>query len=114
MDETVGSGSSNLDQANIFYGVGNLDSVARHVDDDVVLAKPEADHARQVGKLVAVLVPDLRYVVEVLVRLPKVAVVNREIRPGVSAKWRLLRLGGGASVQRGLIEILSLDASHEA
>jgi hypothetical protein len=62
---------------------GDLDLVGRHVHDDVVLPHPDPGHARQVRQLVAVRIPDLCDVVQVLVRLPEISVVYYAIRPSV-------------------------------
>jgi hypothetical protein len=70
---------------DVFYHLGDDDVVARHVDDDVVLADPDPGDARYVGQLVAVLVPNLRDAVEMLFRLPKITIVDRAIRPSESS-----------------------------
>jgi hypothetical protein len=54
----------------------------------VVLPYANPGHAGQVGQLVAVSIPDLRHVVEVLVRLPEISVVDYAIRPSVSRGCR--------------------------
>ena len=59
-----------LDYLHVFQHRGDLDLVARHVDDDVVLSHPYPGHSRQVGELVAVRVPYLGDVIQVLVRFP--------------------------------------------
>jgi len=60
---------------------GDLHVVRRNIAYDVVLAHPNPGHAGQVGQLFAVRAPDLRYVVQMLVRFPEISVVYRLIRP---------------------------------
>src|SRR5579872_124517 len=88
--ETFACGSlpvspENLDYMDIFYHFGNLDLLIRHIQDDVVLPHSYPGHAGEIGQLVTVLVPYLRQVVQMLVSLPKKAIVYRAIRPIHSA-----------------------------
>lgn len=55
---------------HIFYHVWDVDVVVRHVEDDMVLTHPDAGDAWQISQLVAVLIPYLREMVQVLFRLP--------------------------------------------
>jgi hypothetical protein len=50
----------------------------------MVLPHPDAGHARQVCQRIAVLIPYLREAVQMLVGLPKITIVDREIRPSAS------------------------------
>jgi len=65
-----------FDDYDVFQHRGDLDLVVRHVRDDVVLPHPDPGHAGQVGQLVAVRIPDLCDVVEMLVCLPEISVVD--------------------------------------
>ncbi|MGH9918744.1 MAG: hypothetical protein ACRD6W_07750 [Nitrososphaerales archaeon] len=66
---------------DVFQHRRYLDLVRRDVNDDVVLPYADPRDARQVGQLVAVRVPDLRDVDEVLVCLTEISVVYHSIRP---------------------------------
>jgi hypothetical protein len=72
---------------DVFHHRRDLDLVCRDVHDDVVLPDAYPGHAREVGQLFAVRIPDLRYVIEVLVRLPKISVVDYAIRPSASSVY---------------------------
>ena len=73
--------SANFDHLDVFHHRRDLDLVARDVDDNVVLPNAYSSDAGQVCQLIAVGIPDLRHVVEVLVRLPEIPVVYYAIRP---------------------------------
>jgi hypothetical protein len=66
---------------DVFQHRWDLDLVGRDVNDDVILPYADSRDARQVCQLIAVRVPDLRNVVEVLVSLPEIPVVYYAIRP---------------------------------
>jgi hypothetical protein len=68
---------------DVFYHRGDLNLDIRHIQDDMVLPHPNAGHARQICQGVAVLIPYLRDAVQMLVGLPKITIVDREIRPSV-------------------------------
>ena len=74
-----------FDYLHVLQHAGNFDLVARHVDDDVVLPHPDPGHTWQVSELFTVSVPDLCDVIQMLVRLPQIAVVYRVIRPSLSS-----------------------------
>jgi hypothetical protein len=78
-----GLSSANLDDLDVLQHPGNFDLVAGNIAYDVVLPHPDPGHARQVRELVAVRIPDLCYVIQMLVRLPEISVIDYAIRPSL-------------------------------